>query len=349
MLCRTLLHPCGIEKLLQRFRLDLAYPLTRDLEDAADFRERRLLPARDGGNHIAHLEHFTLSPTQGWEKISNLLLQGLGRKSSQRVSKDCLENQCFGTFSNHADRPFHGFTPFMLRGTAACGVSAQPGTAESMSYKNSNPAICYLSSRTLHDRKVFDYTQNNCMKGEITWKILELIEQTARTTAALCDAFLAPYGESYRRIRQLTPSSATPLTDRLRERHRFYDLLYRLEKSGLITRTKDGPWRKTKKGQERHATFIERAHQPPAPSTYMRTASQTLTIVVFDIPERDRKKRDWIRATLKHLGFTQLQKSVWIGKVTLPETLLHDLKRFQLLRCVEIFAATKSGTIQQTL
>ena len=42
-----------------------------------------------------------------------------------------------------------------------------------------------------------------------------------------------------------------------------------------------------------------------------------------------------------------LQKSVWIGKTILPEELLDDLERLNLLSYVEIFAITKTGTIKQ--
>ena len=36
-------------------------------------------------------------------------------------------------------------------------------------------------------------------------------------------------------------------------------------------------------------------------------------MIIFDIPERCRKKRDYLRKMLKLLGYKQLQKSIWIS------------------------------------
>lgn len=41
-------------------------------------------------------------------------------------------------------------------------------------------------------------------------------------------------------------------------------------------------------------------------------------IVIFDIPEKKRKVRDWIRGQLSLWDYTMLQKSVWIGKGEFP-------------------------------
>ena len=69
-------------------------------------------------------------------------------------------------------------------------------------------------------------------------------------------------------------------------------------------------------------------------------------IVSFDVPEKEKRKRGWLRSTLKNLGFRMLQKSVWIGKVKIPEAYLEDLKRLRLLSYIEIFAISKRGTIR---
>ena len=47
-------------------------------------------------------------------------------------------------------------------------------------------------------------------------------------------------------------------------------------------------------------------------------------IVVFDIPEKDRRARDDLREKLKELGFGQLQESVWVS----PYHFEDDLKEF---------------------
>ena len=71
----------------------------------------------------------------------------------------------------------------------------------------------------------------------------------------------------------------------------------------------------------------------------------TTKVIIFDIPEKERYKRDWIRVSLLQLGFKMLQKSVWIGKVKIPEEFINDLKFMKIHSCVHIFSAEKLGTI----
>lgn len=47
-----------------------------------------------------------------------------------------------------------------------------------------------------------------------------------------------------------------------------------------------------------------------------------ISIVVFDIPESQRKFRDEIRRLLKEIGFIQIQKSVWISPFDVCDTLM---------------------------
>lgn len=42
-------------------------------------------------------------------------------------------------------------------------------------------------------------------------------------------------------------------------------------------------------------------------------------LVVFDVPERIRDRRNFLRRELMALGFSQLQKSVWVTPYPLPE------------------------------
>ncbi len=71
-------------------------------------------------------------------------------------------------------------------------------------------------------------------------------------------------------------------------------------------------------------------------------------IVAFDIPERERKKRDTIRAELVTYNFKQLQKSVWIGYNPLPEDFTELLNGLHLRDEVHIFSVLEKGTIEET-
>lgn len=50
-------------------------------------------------------------------------------------------------------------------------------------------------------------------------------------------------------------------------------------------------------------------------------------VVIFDIPEKERKTRNWLRQELYLLNYQKLQESVFIGKHPLPADLIKDLKR----------------------
>lgn len=49
-------------------------------------------------------------------------------------------------------------------------------------------------------------------------------------------------------------------------------------------------------------------------------------VVIFDIPEKERKTRNWLRQELYLLNYQKLQESVFIGKHSLPSDLIKDLK-----------------------
>ena len=119
-------------------------------------------------------------------------------------------------------------------------------------------------------------------------------------------------------------------------------LLYRLRREGLIMRQKRegrGIWALTKRGFKRLQTDV--IMPVPASDGISR-------IVIFDIPERERKKRDAIRAELIACNFTRLQKSVWIGSNPLPEDFLLFADDLRLKGKLHIFSIREHGTIQES-
>ena len=71
-----------------------------------------------------------------------------------------------------------------------------------------------------------------------------------------------------------------------------------------------------------------------------------LLIVAFDIPEKERRKRDWLRSSLRHLGLKMIQKSVWIGKIKLPDDFIKDIGVLNLAQFVHIFEVGKEGSLR---
>ena len=119
--------------------------------------------------------------------------------------------------------------------------------------------------------------------------------------------------------------------------------LARLKRRGFVARETRGIWRITQAGKE----HLERKLR------YRRTIDQQKIgikpvknlIIAFDIPERHRKKRDWLRIELRNLGFELLQKSVWFGPPPLPMDFIKSLANLQLLPYMKFFEAKESHIV----
>ncbi|MCL5004496.1 MAG: hypothetical protein M1170_00945 [Patescibacteria group bacterium] len=191
------------------------------------------------------------------------------------------------------------------------------------------------------------------MKGEYGLKILETLEQSAQTIGNVFFIFSLPYGTSLNKGLKLLARRQREREGRQIDREeklRFYDLLYRLRKEGLIeniNKENKKSLQITKKGAEKLENLRLRKTNEFPQKVYKIENENTFKIIIFDIPEKHRKKRGWIREVLRNLKFKMLQKSVWIGKTKLPEELIHNLKNFDLLPYVEIFEISKTGSLKQ--
>ncbi len=190
------------------------------------------------------------------------------------------------------------------------------------------------------------------MKGDLTLQILKIIQAAQMATADILDTITYfGYTESYRRMRGLKSMipKRKPILEKtiskLNKRQKASKLLYKLKSEGLIVKnnkTKNGLWKITEKGK----SWMERI-KPNLKPQYKIEGSNELKIIIFDIPEKERRARGWLRDVLKNLKFQMLQKSVWIGKTILPEEFFIDLQRQNILPYIEIFAITKTGSIKQ--
>lgn len=64
-------------------------------------------------------------------------------------------------------------------------------------------------------------------------------------------------------------------------------------------------------------------------------------IIIFDIPEDKRLIRDLLRQRLKKWGFAQLQKSVWVTKKDIIQTLRKTIKELEIDEWVFVFEAER--------
>lgn len=204
------------------------------------------------------------------------------------------------------------------------------------------------------------------MRGEKTLQILELIGYAAINTIDLTIAILnAGYGASHGKIqyelsKQQHHRFIKQKENKLRKekialkkqtQQRIYEILYKLKKDGLVEEIKKNDkklFHLTLKGRKKLENLkIKNKNALPDSSSYKRINSDKFIIITFDIPEEQRRKRDWLREVLKNLGLKFVQKSVWMGKIKLSLELLEDLRKLNLLEFVEIFEVGKTGTLRQ--
>jgi DNA-binding transcriptional regulator PaaX len=118
-------------------------------------------------------------------------------------------------------------------------------------------------------------------------------------------------------------------------------VLYRLKKQGLIE-NRQGTWIITKHG-EKYTTN----HNQPLKFFEKTIAYKTSRriLCMFDIPEHERYKRDWLRKQLEILDFTLLQQSVWIGPAPLPQEFLAYTKEIAVLPYIKFLEVTNRDII----
>lgn len=186
-------------------------------------------------------------------------------------------------------------------------------------------------------------------KGEKMRAVLELIDEGIGKIADLVTVFTSKetaYGHSMiKGLRMMEKLDRQRERRRLftAERRRVHVLIAKLKKEKLVMASPAG-WRITRAGQEKMRKLADRLMRK---KTYPEEKAATLTIVMFDVPEKYKGYRDWMRTAIRGCGFDQLQKSVFAGNVRLPEEFITDLDRLSLLRYVEIFSVGEKGTLEK--
>ncbi len=188
----------------------------------------------------------------------------------------------------------------------------------------------------------------------MTIKILETVAGIAVGIVDVFGAILAAgYGASAGKIEYELRKRERLRAHELAQRQiqqRYYSMLYKLKQQGLIIEKKSKGkilLRITKLGREKLGILkIKSLRRLPPRSYVLEKGEKKFIIVAFDIPERDKRMRDWLREVLRGFGMYMIQKSVWTGKISLPKTFLDDLKQYQLLNYVEIFEISKTGSLR---
>lgn len=119
--------------------------------------------------------------------------------------------------------------------------------------------------------------------------------------------------------------------------------LSRMKKDGLLG-NKNREWSITREGKELiegKNTIIKKFF--PNRNTTKRSIEKRL-IIIFDIPEKRKRYREWLRSELVEFGFKLVQKSVWLGPA-LPKEFVEYLNEIGLLKHVRFFRATEKDLI----
>ena len=198
------------------------------------------------------------------------------------------------------------------------------------------------------------------MRGDFIAKILETIGGLAASTTDLFDVILSSgYGASFSKLdyefskRQKERNSRSIERDfKKQEKQKYHTLIYYLKRNGLIKERKKDDKKffiLTKKGEEK-LSFLKKQEKERLPTpSYQKGQRGKSTIIIFDIPEIEKRKRNWLRTALRNLGFKMIQKSAWIGKVKIPKEFLDDLYEMKLVDYVEIFEISKRGSLERLI
>ncbi len=190
-------------------------------------------------------------------------------------------------------------------------------------------------------------------KGEITLNVLEVLSHGAMASCAILLAFAPGTTREMARGLRHSHRNIHKFFDDAKEQQRIYSLLSYLREAGLVSKKRQGRkiiWEITTRGREKKLDLdrqLSKTTTAPLalPTTYAIEKSDKLIIIIFDILEKERQKRDWFRCVLKNLGFSMVQKSVWLGWIKVPNELMSDLKELNLLNHVKIFSVVEIGNL----
>ncbi|MFH1759378.1 MAG: hypothetical protein ABH822_02350 [Patescibacteria group bacterium] len=203
--------------------------------------------------------------------------------------------------------------------------------------------------------------QYNCLrKGQVTLRVLEVLsELVALPTETLTKMMIGPsMGSRLSLSRAIYEIGKSSEFDGREDRKIYFknlrqinNVLHRLKKESLIP--KDGvALLLSHEGKCFFRDVLEDLkgnyfHEYlPLKEKYKKEKGRTTKLIIFDIPERDRIKRDWLRNVLIKLDYKPLQKSVFKGTGKLSAEFILDLQKMRLLnRHVHIFTVKNFGTL----
>ncbi|GIW65212.1 MAG: hypothetical protein KatS3mg093_191 [Candidatus Parcubacteria bacterium] len=192
------------------------------------------------------------------------------------------------------------------------------------------------------------------MRGEKILKILSCLENMAQNYTDLFEIFCTTYPFTINRIekkmrekRQKHSYYFENLLFSLKEKEKLSKLIHKLKEQGLISRTEDKKFFLTEKGKEKLKKLKEKFTQSANTDEKNSELGKGFVILVYDIPEYEKRKRDTLRRALNFYHFEFLQKSVWLKKGTVSEKFINFLKDIDVLDYIHLFKISQTGTIEK--
>ncbi len=114
--------------------------------------------------------------------------------------------------------------------------------------------------------------------------------------------------------------------------------LSRLHTRGYLTNSVSG-WSITEKGKK----YFGNNHLLSYIASPFEKNSPDNTIIAFDIPEKNRIVRRWLRNQIKIFGYKMLQQSLWIGPGPLPSSFTKRLEDLKIRKNIKTFKITRKN------
>ncbi len=176
----------------------------------------------------------------------------------------------------------------------------------------------------------------NIKEDTLEWKVLQFLNEVGYII--LDASFPKPYASSvlWRQLFELDSKKWKNQGQKWNKS--FLNSIIRLQNKNLIAKNivnKKIRWRLSVRGE----TALEYS------KNLLPAEDGKLRIFVFDIPERKRYYRDWIRTQLVASSYKMLQKSVWLGKRPLPYEFLKDIQEKDLWQDIHLFEVKEEGTL----
>jgi len=117
-----------------------------------------------------------------------------------------------------------------------------------------------------------------------------------------------------------------------KDKKRFRNLIYYLKIKGLIKDSKEiSGWLLTPKGGELVLKLESKFKE------YKKRKDGKWIMVVFDIPEKMKRKREIFRRKIKSMEFKMLQKSIWVCSFDVVDDINEFIEKLFLRPYIKIF------------